>query len=300
MHHIHHLDLHQLYRVDLNLYPLFMAIYQHKSISQAANQLCISQSAASHALQRLREQLQDDLFVRVGQKMQPTPIASAIYPDILKSLASLSGVQTRQALQANQLSQLNCAIHDEVEAFVLPKIYQHFAKLNPNIHIESFKLQRKQLIRDIESQQIDFAIDFGPNLHRGLNFHGLFEDEFVVCSQLPELSLDDYKRATHIGVSSRRSGILLEDVLLQAQQIQRQVIMRCQHYRSALQIVALQANCMLTLPQNTLSAIQLPAHVYLHRLPIALPSIEIGMYYATANTPRQQFILQQMQLIFKH
>ncbi len=52
-----------------------MAIYEQNSISKAAQILSISQSAASHALQRLRQHLQDDLFVRTGSKMQPTPFA---------------------------------------------------------------------------------------------------------------------------------------------------------------------------------------------------------------------------------
>ncbi|WP_122897690.1 LysR family transcriptional regulator [Acinetobacter sp. B51(2017)] len=300
MHKIHNLDLKQLSRLDLNLYPLFIAVYQYQSISQAAHHLCMSQSAASHALQRLRQQLQDPLFVRVGQKMQPTPLASLLYPNILSSVQTLHALHIQQLFQSAQLRHLRCAIHDEIETFVLAKIYQHFSQLHPHIHIESFKLQRKQLIKELERQQIDFAIDFGPNLYQGLNFSPLFEDELVVCTQQPHLELSTYLNAAHIGVSSRRSGILVEDVLLQAQQIYRQVILRCQHYRSALQIVAVAAHTMLTLPKNTLTGIELPAHVYLHPLPITLAKISIGLYHSSTNQARQQFIVAQMQQIFAH
>jgi DNA-binding transcriptional LysR family regulator len=48
--------------------------------------LCISQSAVSHALQRLRLQLKDELFVRSGQKMLPTPYAEQIYQPIQMAL----------------------------------------------------------------------------------------------------------------------------------------------------------------------------------------------------------------------
>ena len=58
------IDLSIFHHLDINLYPLFIAIYEQKSISKAAQMLYVSQSAASHALQRLRQQLQDDLFVR--------------------------------------------------------------------------------------------------------------------------------------------------------------------------------------------------------------------------------------------
>lgn len=85
MHNIHNnspMDLGAFHRIDINLYPLFIAIFEQKNISKAAQLLCISQSATSHALQRLRLQLQDDLFIRTGHQMLPTPFAEQIYPTI--------------------------------------------------------------------------------------------------------------------------------------------------------------------------------------------------------------------------
>ena len=46
------LEVAHFHRIDINLYPLFIAIFEQKSISNAAQLLCISQSAVSHALQR--------------------------------------------------------------------------------------------------------------------------------------------------------------------------------------------------------------------------------------------------------
>nr|MBP8207294.1 LysR family transcriptional regulator [Acinetobacter sp.] len=46
------LDMAVFHKIDINLYPLFIAIFEQKSISKSAQLLCISQSAASHALQR--------------------------------------------------------------------------------------------------------------------------------------------------------------------------------------------------------------------------------------------------------
>ncbi|RDN22477.1 hypothetical protein B8U60_06115, partial [Acinetobacter baumannii] len=49
IHNLHGLDLSFFHRIDINLYPLFIAIYEQKSISNAASSLNITQSAASHA-----------------------------------------------------------------------------------------------------------------------------------------------------------------------------------------------------------------------------------------------------------
>src|SRR5262249_53060493 len=59
--------------LDLNLLTVFEAIYEIGTVSGAADRLALSQSAASHALARLRDACKDDLFVRVHQGFSPTP-----------------------------------------------------------------------------------------------------------------------------------------------------------------------------------------------------------------------------------
>jgi DNA-binding transcriptional LysR family regulator len=75
--------------LDLNLLTVFEAVFETGSIIRAADRLALSQSATSHALSRLREACGDDLFVRVGQGIVPTPVAQRIYPEIKKSLDGL-------------------------------------------------------------------------------------------------------------------------------------------------------------------------------------------------------------------
>ena len=70
-----------LRNLDLNLLTMFEAIYETGTVSGAGRCLALSKSATSHALSRLRETCRDALFVRAGQGLAPTPIASALYPD---------------------------------------------------------------------------------------------------------------------------------------------------------------------------------------------------------------------------
>lgn len=79
-------NIHNLHGLDLSFFTELILIYIRfyrdlwaKSISNAASSLNITQSAASHALQRLRQQLEDDVFIRVGNKMSATPFAEQIY-----------------------------------------------------------------------------------------------------------------------------------------------------------------------------------------------------------------------------
>ena len=51
-----------LRRIDLNLLPVFDAVYRSRSVRLAAEELAMSTSALSHALSRLRSALNDPLF----------------------------------------------------------------------------------------------------------------------------------------------------------------------------------------------------------------------------------------------
>ena len=62
-------------RIDLNLFAVFDAIYTAGNLTKAADILCITQPAVSNSLARLRDLLNDPLFVRTGHTMSPTPVA---------------------------------------------------------------------------------------------------------------------------------------------------------------------------------------------------------------------------------
>jgi DNA-binding transcriptional LysR family regulator len=50
--------------VDLNLLAIFAVLAREKNVSRAAKELHLTQSAVSHALNRLRSTFNDPLFVR--------------------------------------------------------------------------------------------------------------------------------------------------------------------------------------------------------------------------------------------
>ncbi|MEY8215321.1 MAG: LysR family transcriptional regulator [Colwellia sp.] len=66
------------YEFNLNLLKVFNELYKHQNVQEVANRLGITRTAVSKSLLRLREQLNDPLFVRVGNKFQPTPRAVKI------------------------------------------------------------------------------------------------------------------------------------------------------------------------------------------------------------------------------
>ena len=275
------LDLTHFHHIDINLYPLFIAIYEQNSISQAAQQLHISQSAASHALQRLRQHLKDDLFVRTGNKMQPTPFAEHIYPLVQHALYTIQQIsEPKQNFDISMLKHLKIAVHDEVEPIIVPRLIQHFQKFNIDLQFFSLKLDRKRIVQDLISQQIDFVIDLEQDYGEKLKFQPLVKDYYVVCTQQKVFSLEAYCTAMHIGVSSRRTGVLLEDFYMNRQQpIKRKIFLRCQHYATALQVLQQHTKAMLTIPYSILSHLPFSKKINIYDHPLDLPILNIGFYW---------------------
>lgn len=284
MHTVHNansLDLGVFHRIDINLYPLFIAVYEQRSISKAAQLLSISQSAASHALQRLRLQLEDELFLRSGHKMLPTSYAEQIYPAIQYALAQIQAISIpKKQFESHMLQSIRVALHDEVEPIVFPKIVQHFQALNRDIQFVSIKLDRKTVLADLAAQQVDFFIDIEQDFGDKVDSQRLVQDQFVVCSQQTHMDAAIYLASAHIGVSSRRTGILIEDMYLQPQQLSRQILLRCQHYSTALQILEQHPTAILTLPQHVLQHLQVNSSLNVFEAPLDFPVMNLSMYWS--------------------
>ncbi|MDN3685335.1 LysR family transcriptional regulator [Vibrio sinaloensis] len=57
--------------VDLNLFKVFLSVYQHRSITVAADVLGLTQPGVSGVLKRLQQQLGVQLFIRSGRGIAP-------------------------------------------------------------------------------------------------------------------------------------------------------------------------------------------------------------------------------------
>ncbi len=75
--------------VDLNLLSIFDTIMTEGSVTKAAQQLAMTQSAVSNAVARMRLVWKDPLFIKEGRGIRPTPKASAIWRDIGLPLATI-------------------------------------------------------------------------------------------------------------------------------------------------------------------------------------------------------------------
>src|SRR2546425_10583462 len=78
--HCHHVEMSQMnWRAfDLNLLVVFEAVMQDGSVTRAGKRLGMSQPALSQALNRSRDLVKDQLFIRTPKGMMPTPRAEQL------------------------------------------------------------------------------------------------------------------------------------------------------------------------------------------------------------------------------
>ncbi len=176
----------------------------------------------------------------------------------------------------------------------------HFQKLNLTIQFLSTKLDRKNVIADLAAQQVDFVIDLEQNYGDKINYQNLVQDHFVICSQHTNINSELYFASPHIGVSSRRTGLLLEDIYLNQAQFRRQIFMRCQHYSTALQVLAQYPDAMLTIPKQILAHLQVDQSINIFEHPIDLPILNMGIYWhgALNENSRHIYLREEISKIF--
>src|ERR1700755_3334344 len=81
-----------LSRVDLNLLVVFDAVLVERHVARAAGRLNLTPSAVSHALGRLRNLLNDPLFLRTPKGVVPTARALELAAPIADVLARVRSV----------------------------------------------------------------------------------------------------------------------------------------------------------------------------------------------------------------
>lgn len=131
-------NLYDLKKFDLNLLVIFECIYQHLSISKAAETLFITPSAVSQSLQRLRNQLNDPLFVRSGKGITPTTAGVNLHLHLEKNLNQLE--QTINITSRSELRKRLVVYAPQLFMTLKTTRLIHMLLDTPNLHVEHHDL----------------------------------------------------------------------------------------------------------------------------------------------------------------
>ena len=268
---------------DLNLFVVFDVIYTERNLTKSGEVLGITQPAVSNALSRLRENFNDELFVRTSKGMVPTPVAENMVNDIRQALDlirnSISESESFKPKTANATFRIS--IGDTSEYRLLPQLIKNISNLAPGVDVESYLTPRTETPKELAAGNIDFAID--PPIHSDPNLRNkkIYQDDYVLVvnkkhpiAKKKKISLEDYLNLSHIHISKRASGLGHVDTTLNRLGLTRRIALRAQHFLVAPYIID-QSNLAMT----TIKSFSRGRELKVFQLPFKINPLVLHLYW---------------------
>jgi DNA-binding transcriptional LysR family regulator len=278
-----------LRRLDLNLLLVFDALYRHRSVASAADELALSASACSHALSRLRGVLGDDLFVRYGSAMQPTALADQISQAVADALRLLSDHLGAAApfVPATSTQTFTLAATDFTAFALLPALMARLQTLAPNLRVNVVYSSHRDSLEDLAAGRAHFALSFADadnDSFEGVESLACFTDEYVVVARKPHprisrtLSIEQYLHEKHVAVLPWASSGSVIDAALLKSGFRRNVAVQLPSLMAAPFIVA-ETGLLLTLPRRAAAQLSKATPLAIYPTPFESPDYTLNVHF---------------------
>jgi LysR family glycine cleavage system transcriptional activator len=164
---------------SLNGLRAFEAAARHLSFTLAASELNVTQTAISHQIRRLEEELGIRLFVRQNRALALTPEARDYLPGVRAAFNDLR-LATDRLLRKDDDKVLTVSTLASLAAkWLLPRL-SDFQEQHPGIDVH---ITTSTSLVDFQRDNVDAAIRYGRGQWPGLRADWLMADElFPVCS----------------------------------------------------------------------------------------------------------------------
>ena len=272
--------------IDLNLLVMFHQLFKDRRVSAAAASLGLSQPAVSSALNRLRRMSGDELFVRTGRGMLPTPFAEELERQTADALRTIQNALNEKGafepLTSNRTFTLSMA--DIGEVHFLPRLMQTLARTAPQVTIASVRHAASNLREDMATGKVDLAIGSLPGLKTNFFQRLLFPQRYVCMFRKghpldrPKITAAEFSAAEHVVVAAAGTGHNKMNEALDRSGARRAVHLRVPHFVAVADILNT-TNLVATVPEHF--AVRGAASFGLRYVthPIKLPSIQINLYW---------------------
>lgn len=208
---------------DLNLLVVFETMLRERSVTKAAERLGLSQPAMSHALNRLRWMLKDQLFIRTPDGMMPTPRAEQLAQPIRRALGELqSALDPEEFIPAEAERRFTVAVNNYAAVVLAGPITAECAALAPNVHVFLRPSGTLNLPELLDRGELDIAIAaLDPPVDRFAS-RVLVEDRYVAVMRRGhpaaqrKLGLETFAALPHLVISSSGENLSFVDAALAA------------------------------------------------------------------------------------
>jgi len=286
-----------VYRVDLNLLVYLDALLRERNVTQAANQLNLSQPAMSNGLRRLRELFDDPLLVRTSDGMAPTERALELEPVVRDVLMKIDkAVQPRSEFEPESAQRVfRIMASDYAESTLLPGVLGKLRTQAPGLTLDIMTPSDVSFL-DVERGKVDMVINRFDSMPQSFHQIHLWDDTFS-CLLSPEnpvledFTLENYLKANHIWVSKTGMGVGVGvdpddvqrlgwvDLALNKLGKKRQIRVFTRHYQAAMTL-AEQNDLIVTLPTRATLLKRDNPRVVLREPPLDIPPLELKMAWS--------------------
>ena len=240
-------------KIEFSLVRAFHTVITERSVSRAALRLHSSQPAVSAQLKRLRGLIGDPLLVRAGTGMAPTAVALSLMPaasQLLQSAQALFGGHApAQAFAPQAAAQtFRIAASDYLDPLFLPELVTRVRRQAPGVVLDLLPLTRDYDYRGhLARGEVDLVVGNWLAPPAELHLGRLISDQIVclVAEDHPALrnprqwTAERYLASDHIAPTPLHAGgVGVVDEHLQAQGLQRRIVVRTPHFGLAPAMVA--------------------------------------------------------------
>lgn len=266
--------------IDLNLLLMLDALLGEASVTRAAARLAVTQSAASHALNRLRARFEDPLLVRQGGAMSLTPLGEQLQPRVREMLESIERLMTARSefSPGRSVRHFSLIASDYAQMIVVPQLLRRVREVAPGVDLSI------RAVREPERaiSRGDFALMIGRERETvaELMRQRLFTDRLVCVARRGHpalaggLTLERYVDAHHVLVSPRGLPGSIVDEELQRIGVDRRVVLQVPHFLVAPRVVA-ECDLLLTIPERLAERVTKDLDLVTAPLPFLTPPIQV-------------------------
>ena len=158
----------------------FLVLARTLNYANAANELCLSQSALSLSIKTLEEELGGKLFKRNTRRVEITLEGQSLIPYAKKLLANWEDMEkdVKQRFKLNR-GTLNIASMPFATHAVLPEVMHDFAQQHPDISFSIHDITNEKIIEKVQEGIFEIGICFEPKANDQLIFQPLFNEDFL-------------------------------------------------------------------------------------------------------------------------
>jgi len=256
------------------------------TVTRAAQSLGMSQSALSYQLDRMRSRFADPLFVRVGNRMSPTPFAQRlagpaarvmqIVDTEIAGLASFDPSTTEREFRIG-LNELGAIT-------LLPKLVRRLTELAPHARLRPVTVDAATVPQALDSGDMDIAAGHFPQTHDVLLQQLLYERDYVCMVRRDHphvgdsMTMREFSQLPSIDTPASPVTRAWLDGELSRRGLQIKVQMSVRHV-SAIPFVVAACDCVAVIPREVFDIFSPIAAVRTVKLPIDIPPIQIHQYW---------------------